>query len=30
MDVGHVGASGRFERFKELALWYAFLMKVLK
>jgi oligopeptidase B len=26
MDVGHGGASGRFERFKEVALEYAFLL----
>ena len=26
MDAGHGGASGRFERFKEVALEYAFLM----
>lgn len=26
MDVGHGGASGRFERFKEVALEYAFIL----
>ena len=26
MDVGHGGASGRFEQFKEIALTYAFLL----
>jgi len=26
MDFGHGGASGRFERYKELALEYAFMM----
>ena len=26
MDVGHGGASGRFERFKEVAMEYAFLL----
>ena len=26
MDVGHGGASGRFKRFKEVALEYAFLL----
>jgi len=26
MDVGHGGASGRFERYKETALEYAFLL----
>jgi len=29
MDTGHSGASGRFERFKETALEYAFLLKLL-
>lgn len=28
MDVGHGGASGRFERFKEVALEYAFLLSL--
>ena len=28
MDVGHGGASGRFKRFKEVALEYAFLLKL--
>lgn len=28
MDVGHGGASGRFERFKEIALEYAFLLSL--
>jgi oligopeptidase B len=26
MDYGHGGASGRFERYKETSLEYAFLM----
>jgi oligopeptidase B len=26
MDVGHGGASGRFEKYKETALEYAFLL----
>ena len=26
MDVGHGGASGRFQRFKETAMEYAFLL----
>jgi oligopeptidase B len=26
MEVGHGGASGRFKRFKEVALSYAFLL----
>ena len=26
MDVGHGGASGRFERLKEVALEYTFLL----
>jgi oligopeptidase B len=30
MDTGHGGASGRFERFKEIAIEYAFLIDVLK
>ncbi len=29
MEVGHGGASGRFERYKETALEYAFLFKLL-
>ena len=29
MESGHVGASGRFERLKEAALEYAFILKVL-
>ena len=30
MDYGHGGASGRFKRFEEIALEYAFAMEVLK
>ncbi len=30
MDAGHGGASGRFERLKEVALAYAFALKVTK
>jgi oligopeptidase B len=30
MDAGHFGASGRYERFKEIALDYAFLLKALE
>lgn len=30
MEAGHGGASGRFERFKETALTYAFMFKILK
>lgn len=29
MDAGHGGASGRFERYKETALEYAFLLKLI-
>jgi oligopeptidase B len=29
MDAGHGGASGRFEQFKEVALEYAFMFKLL-
>ena len=28
MNVGHGGASGRFKRYKEIALEYAFLLKL--
>ncbi len=28
MDTGHGGASGRFERFRETAMEYAFLLKL--
>jgi oligopeptidase B len=28
MDAGHGGASGRYERYKEVALEYAFLLKM--
>ena len=28
MDAGHGGASGRFDRYKEVALRYAFLLKL--
>ncbi len=30
MDAGHGGASGRFERFKEVAMEYAFILNLLK
>jgi oligopeptidase B len=26
MDTGHSGASGRFERYREIALEYSFLL----
>jgi oligopeptidase B len=29
METGHGGASGRFERYKEVALEYAFMFKLL-
>ena len=28
MDAGHGGASGRFDRYREVALRYAFLLKL--
>ncbi len=30
METGHGGASGRFERYKEIALEYAFLLELVK
>jgi len=30
MDFGHGGASGRFEKYKDIALEYAFMLKLLK
>ena len=30
MEAGHGGASGRFQRYKETALQYAFLLNLLK
>jgi len=30
MDAGHGGASGRFEQYRETALEYAFLLKIVK
>jgi len=29
MQTGHSGASGRFEKYKEAALEYAFIIKLL-
>jgi oligopeptidase B len=30
METGHGGASGRFERYKEVAMEYAFLLDLFK
>jgi oligopeptidase B len=29
MDYGHGGASGRFQKYKEIAMEYAFLLSLL-
>jgi oligopeptidase B len=29
MDAGHSGASGRFQQYRETALEYAFMLKIL-